>query len=317
MANKFKVWVDSPGSVIQDAATFATDAQRSGGFQAGQAASALRVNSALRQANLVAAALMGLVDNSNLDLKSSVTDVSQGINTWLTNKITNTTVTNASNVSSKINNKNLTEIFESDGTTVKNAITSVNATNVNIISDSTVGNNVIKFQIGSGTYNKTINNVQNADSATKAINANRAIVNNPQQASELTTYSGFSFNENHRLVVTDTSEEEEYKSEKTIISSKKLIYDDSIYPRPSVPSGSGTTGIVFEDLTENAVYEFQLVAGHRVFYQKIALSSGAAQAFTFGPNIWNIYYRPSTHTMTIDQVSGIDLTFIRIWRIYE
>ena len=29
MANKFNVWVDSPGSGIQDAATFATDTQRS------------------------------------------------------------------------------------------------------------------------------------------------------------------------------------------------------------------------------------------------------------------------------------------------
>ena len=314
MANKFKVWVDSPGSVIMDATTFATDTQRTSGFQAGQAASALRVNSALRQANLVVAALMGLVDNDNLDLKSSVTDVSQGINTWLTNKITNTTVTNASNVSSKINNKNISEIFESDGTTVKNATTSVNATNVNIISDSTVGNNVIKFQIGSGTYNKTINNVQNADNATKAINANRAIVNNPQQAAMLTTYSGFSFNENHRLIVTDTSDGHE--NEETIISRKKLIYDDSIRPRPSVPSGSGTTDIVFEDLTENATYEFQLIAGTRVFYQKIGMGGGAAEAFTFGPNIWNIYYTPSTHTMTINQVNGTVLTFVRIWRIY-
>ena len=133
MANKFKVWVDSPGSVIMDAATFATDTQRSGGFQAGQAASALRVNSALRQANLVVAALMGLVDNSNLDLKSSVSDVQTSISNYLT------------------------------------GLTVTKATNADITTDSTVGDNVVKFAIGNGTvYNKTINNVANATQATYA-----------------------------------------------------------------------------------------------------------------------------------------------------
>lgn len=210
MANKFKVWVDSPGSVIMDAATFDKDFQRTSGFQAGQAASALRVNSALRQANLVVAALMGLVDNDNLDLKSSVTDVSQGINTWLTNKITNTTVTNASNAT--------------------------NATNVNIISDSTVGNNVVKFQIGSGTYNKTINNVQNATNATNATNAVNAIKNYDD------TFSGFQQTQNGQLKVGDF-----------YIEKKKLIWSGDIQ------HGSFANVSEDVDLGDELIFKFTIV----------------------------------------------------------
>ena len=65
MANNFKPWVDSPtaGQQVQSASVFATDAQRVDGFKAGDPASALRVNSALRQANIVVAGLMQMCDD--------------------------------------------------------------------------------------------------------------------------------------------------------------------------------------------------------------------------------------------------------------
>lgn len=86
MANNFKPWVDSPTAEqqVQSASVFATDAQRVDGFKAGDPASALRVNSALRQANIVVAGLMQMCDDiktlpDGLSLMSTVTQVKNAI----------------------------------------------------------------------------------------------------------------------------------------------------------------------------------------------------------------------------------------------
>lgn len=86
MANNFKPWVDLPtaGQQVQSASVFATDAQRVDGFKAGDPASAMRVNSALRQANIVVAGLMQMCDDiktlpNGLSLMSTVTQVKNAI----------------------------------------------------------------------------------------------------------------------------------------------------------------------------------------------------------------------------------------------
>lgn len=86
MANNFKPWVDSPtaGQQVQSASVFATDTQRVNGFIAGNPASALRVNSALRQANIVVAGLMQMCDDiktlpDGLSLTSTVAQVKNAI----------------------------------------------------------------------------------------------------------------------------------------------------------------------------------------------------------------------------------------------
>ena len=85
MANKFVPWIDEvePGTTTQEQSVFAEDSQRVNGFVAGDPASAIRVNSALRQANVVAAALMQLADElktlPDLDLNSSVADIASAL----------------------------------------------------------------------------------------------------------------------------------------------------------------------------------------------------------------------------------------------
>lgn len=86
MANNFKPWVDSPtaGQQVQSASVFADDTQRVNGFKAGDPASALRVNSALRQANIVVAGLMQMCDDiktlpDGLSLMSTVTQIKNAI----------------------------------------------------------------------------------------------------------------------------------------------------------------------------------------------------------------------------------------------
>lgn len=86
MANNFKPWVDSPiaGQEVQSASVFASDIQRIEGFKAGDPASALRINSALRQANLVICALMQMCDDiqtlpEDLTLLSTTTAVKNAI----------------------------------------------------------------------------------------------------------------------------------------------------------------------------------------------------------------------------------------------
>ncbi len=99
MATKFKVWIDNPteGTNIQSYADFASDAQRAAGFSAGNAASSIRVNSALRQANLVTAGLMqAVLPNSDLDLTSTVDEVSSEINSVFDNLASSQDISNLS-----------------------------------------------------------------------------------------------------------------------------------------------------------------------------------------------------------------------------
>lgn len=85
MANKFVPWIDEvePGTTTQEQSVFAEDSQRVNGFVAGDPASAIRVNSALRQANVVVAALMQLADEletlPDLDLNSSVANIANAL----------------------------------------------------------------------------------------------------------------------------------------------------------------------------------------------------------------------------------------------
>lgn len=72
MANNFKNWIDTPvaGTNVLSQANFASDTQRANGFKAGNPASAIRVNTSLRQANLVAASLMEAIQVAGVDISS-------------------------------------------------------------------------------------------------------------------------------------------------------------------------------------------------------------------------------------------------------
>lgn len=86
MANKFKLWVEDKNiNATQTYNDFDSDTQRAGGFVGGTPASAIRVNTALRQANLIACALMDVVapNNANVDFRSSRADIVQAISTGL------------------------------------------------------------------------------------------------------------------------------------------------------------------------------------------------------------------------------------------
>lgn len=77
MANKFKIWVDDAYiDNVLDYASFSSNEDRGRGFRPSRVAISKNVNSALRQANLVAAALMNVIaPDSERDLTSSLDDV--------------------------------------------------------------------------------------------------------------------------------------------------------------------------------------------------------------------------------------------------
>lgn len=81
--SKFYVWVDDPqtSSSTQTSTEFANEPQRKQGFQANEVISSKKVNTAIRQANLVAVALMEALspDNTTLDVNSPVIDVTNEI----------------------------------------------------------------------------------------------------------------------------------------------------------------------------------------------------------------------------------------------
>lgn len=97
--SNFKVWIDNPiiGTNTFDSNDFAnTSLSRGVGFVAGTAASSKWVNSALRQANLVAAAFMDALGSNadGLDLNSSVELVKTRIQNYL-NSLSNVAFTQA------------------------------------------------------------------------------------------------------------------------------------------------------------------------------------------------------------------------------
>lgn len=76
MAN-FYPWIDTSNTNVMSENDFKNDSQRTTGFEAGQAASSKRVNSALRQANLFVAALANIIlgNDTTLNLTSSLNAV--------------------------------------------------------------------------------------------------------------------------------------------------------------------------------------------------------------------------------------------------
>lgn len=99
--NKFYLWCDDTTNV-ENAAAFESDSERASGFQAGSPARAIKVNSALRQANLIACALTSILipDNDTLDLQSSRADLTTAMSTALTNIIKAVKVNNAGHADS-------------------------------------------------------------------------------------------------------------------------------------------------------------------------------------------------------------------------
>jgi len=94
--SRFSVWIDTPtaGSNVQDYSTFSGDFQRTNGFALGGIASSIRVNSALRQANLVAVALVNsIIPNTQLDLTSSVGSLTSEFSTYFSSLATQSFVT--------------------------------------------------------------------------------------------------------------------------------------------------------------------------------------------------------------------------------
>ena len=87
--SKFIPWV-SDGNVIENTNVYdysnfsGVNSQSKNGFQSGNIISSTYMNSALRQANLVIAALMECTGNNTLDLTSSVNDVKSVLQTYFT-----------------------------------------------------------------------------------------------------------------------------------------------------------------------------------------------------------------------------------------
>lgn len=184
MASKFKIWVDDNHlDNVMSYSAFESDSQRTSGFTGGTPASSIRVNSAIRQANLIACALMELADpTGTVDFRSSVSSIQTLLSTYLTAKLkvanavladkaTNADITNLNTSANAVVNFKIGNgtAYNKTINNVAQAVNATNATNVNVTNNNTGDNAIVNFQLGSGTaYNKTINNVANATNAVKA-----------------------------------------------------------------------------------------------------------------------------------------------------
>ena len=168
--SKFRIWVDDNNlDKVMGFSQFDEDAQRMAGFTGGTPASSIRVNTALRQANLVACALMNIVDTGNTaDFRSPVATVQSLLSNYIANSMVAYKATNA-DVNNLNTNSNAVVNFKiGNGTaynkTINNVANASNATNVNVTNKNTGDNAVVNFQLGNGTeFNKTVNNVQNSN----------------------------------------------------------------------------------------------------------------------------------------------------------
>lgn len=172
--SKFRIWVDDSNlDKVMGFDQFDTDTQRQAGFTGGTPASSIRVNTALRQANLVACALMNIVDTANTtDFRSSVATVQSLLSNYISNTMVAYKATNA-DINNLNTNANAVVNFKigngiAYNKTINNVANASNATNVNITNKNTNDNAIVNFQLGNGTeYNKTINNVANAVKASQ------------------------------------------------------------------------------------------------------------------------------------------------------
>ena len=87
MANAFRPWIDDANVTIanvQPGATFISDSERENGFSAGNPASSIRVNTALREATLVATALVNLLGSAgdNFDAMTTLTDMENALGAY-------------------------------------------------------------------------------------------------------------------------------------------------------------------------------------------------------------------------------------------
>lgn len=144
MANNFKPWVDAPVKQVQSADMFAKDLQRVDGFKAGDPVSALRVNSALRQANVVIAGLMQMCDDiktlpDGLSLVSTVTQIKNAIKAAI-DQLDATVLANAkryTDTREEVVNGKITNL-QNQVTTNKNSI-DAHETRLNNIDDEIAG----------------------------------------------------------------------------------------------------------------------------------------------------------------------------------
>lgn len=87
MANGFRPWIDDANVTIanvQAGAEYSSDSQRSNGFAAGIPASSIRVNTALREATLVATALVNLLGSAgnNFDAMTTLADMETALGAY-------------------------------------------------------------------------------------------------------------------------------------------------------------------------------------------------------------------------------------------
>lgn len=134
----FIPWIEDDNvNATQDYNTYLNDSQRKEGFKGGTPASAIRVNTALRQANLVATALMKALNVSEtLNYRSSITDVQTAINTQLTTKIVGTKVNDAEHADNADNADNAVNST--------NAVNATNSTKINDISITRTDKGILK-----------------------------------------------------------------------------------------------------------------------------------------------------------------------------
>lgn len=82
MATRFSVWIDTPisGTNVQSFTAFSNDEQRKAGFTAQTPASAIRVNTALRESTLFVTGFMNaFFDGSTLDATSTVAQMASAL----------------------------------------------------------------------------------------------------------------------------------------------------------------------------------------------------------------------------------------------
>lgn len=117
----FIPWIeDNNVNATQDYNTYLNDSQRKEGFKGGTPASAIRVNTALRQANLVATALMKALNVSEtLNYRSSITDTQNAIlNGIKATKVVNAEhADNADNATNAVNAQKAITQASSDNST--------------------------------------------------------------------------------------------------------------------------------------------------------------------------------------------------------
>ena len=222
MATLFNVWIDSPddssGGNVMSQSDFASDTQRTSGYESGQTISAKRLNTILRQTSLITTALMDqFCGSSTVTLTSSLANVKNALSAGIA---TSASLANLSNQVGSMSSS-VTGLLNSVDTIENTTLPALN----NAITYILNGAQIVP-KAGSAITDESNNNIKASYGASLSVNGNMLSLKSKTNAvlSTVTITDALSASSAGYATTAGTAESATTLGSTNVGGSKKFIY---------------------------------------------------------------------------------------------